>query len=130
MKKLFCVLVAVCLIPVCVCAEYAGKTDDELKADFKTIVAELVTRGIWVSDTIPAGLYIVGQSIPAGTYEFTPVEYDTVSIYPTVEDMATGYNRILYLIFDENETFTLTLSEGMVVNLGSTCAIKPFGFGW
>lgn len=127
MKKILCVLLILFVIPACVSAE---KTDDELKADFRSIVSELISRKIWVSDYIPAGLYIVGESIPAGSYELTATKHNNVSIYPTLEDMATGYNRILYLIYDEDEKFVLTLTEGLVVDLGCNCKISPLAFSW
>ena len=132
MKRFLCILL-ICLMITPALAEsidLSAMTDDELKSEFQVIVSELISRGIWISEKIHAGLYVVGESIPAGTYEFTPQKHDTVSIYPTINDMATGYNRILYLIFDENESFILTLSESMVIDLGSTCIIKPFGFSW
>ena len=132
MKRMLIVALIVCLIfPACCAAsDLTGMTDEELKAEFSAVVAELVSRGIWISDTIPAGLYIVGQSIPAGSYELTPLTNDTIEIFPTLEDMSSNHNRLMYLVFEENETFTLTLSDGMAFNLQSTCTIKPFGFSW
>ena len=130
MKRFFLTVIAVCLVPVCAFADYSSLSNDELKAEFNLIVSELVKRGIWLSDTLPGGLYIVGDSLPAGNYQLTAIKHDTVSIYPTIEDKQTGHNRILYLIFDDNETFTLTLKDGMVVDLGSPCTVKPFGFSW
>ena len=53
MKRLICTILILCLIPVCI---YAEKTDDELKEEFHIIVEELMSRGIWLSDTISNGL--------------------------------------------------------------------------
>ena len=130
MKRFLCVLLILCILPVCVFAEYTGKTDDELKADFRSIVSELISRKIWLSDSIPAGLYIVGESVPAGSYELTATQNGKVAIYPTLDDMATGHNRIIYILYSEGESFVLTLSDGLVIDLGCTCKISPLAFSW
>lgn len=130
MKRIICALLALCLISSVSIAEMSNKTDEELKNDFRSIVAELISRGIWGTDVINAGFYIVGQSIPNGTFELTPDKHGTIEIYPGLEQYSERKGRILYLIFEEGETFTITLSEGMTVDLESKCTIKPFSFSW
>ena len=130
MKRLICTILILCLLPVCVCAEYEGKTDEELKEDFITVVSELVKRGIWLSDTIPAGLYVVGISIPAGAYEFSPVKFCSVEMYASKEAFVNREKRIFFETYDEGNTFILTLDNEVYLNLGATCSIKPLGFSW
>ena len=130
MKRLLCVLLILCAVPVFALADYSGMSNEELKDEFNLIVAEMVSRGIWISEMLPAGLYVVGETIPAGNYELTPIKRGTVSIYLSVEDMAANHNRVLYLIYDESQPFTLTLIDGMVVDLENGCTVKPFGFSW
>ena len=130
MKRFACMLLTIILIPVMVCADFSGLSDDELKAQFYATLEELITRGIWANDTIPAGFYIVGQSIPAGSYELTPIKHDTIEIFPDMEHLTENKGRTMYLIFDEGETFIITLVDGMTVDLGTMCKIKPLDFKW
>lgn len=127
MKKILCVLLILCAIPACVSAE---KTDDELKKDFHAIVAELKSRGIWESDTIPNGLYIVGKSLPEGAFEFTTTVKGTVEVFPTYEDYSADHHRLKYEILKEGQTFILTLVDGMCIDLSCDCTIKPLGYSW
>ena len=130
MKRLLCAVLVLILLPVCAFADYSEMKDDELKTAFREIMGELISRGIWQSETIPAGFYVVGESIPAGNYELTPQKHSTVEIYPDMEHNASRNNRTMYLIFDEAETFVLSLVDGMTVELGATCNIKPLSFSW
>ena len=130
MKRVLCVALVLCLLPVCALSDYADMTDDDLKAEFRQIMGELFSRGIWVSDTIPAGFYIVGEAIPAGSYELTPTKHATVEVFPDMEHLTDNRGRTMYLIFNEGETFVLSLTDGMTVDLGATCNIKPLSFSW
>ena len=119
-----------CVLPACVFADYSSMSDDELKAEFKTIVAELLSRGIWDSDIIPAGFYIVGQSVPVGNYELTATKHGTIEIFPDMEHQTNNKGRTMYLIFDEGEKFIISLLDGMTVELDVSCSIKPVAFSW
>ena len=130
MKRLVCIILILCVLPVCVFAEYAGKTDDELKNDFALILEELRSRGIWASDTIPNGLYIVGKSLPEGAFEFTTTVKGTVEVFPTYEDYSGDHNRLKYEILKEGQTFILTLVDGMCIDLSCDCVIKPLAYSW
>ena len=130
MKRIVCALLILCLIPVVASAEYASMTDDELKTAFHEIMNEFLARGIWESDTIPAGFYIVGESVPAGSYQLTPTKHGTIAIFPDMEHLTAYRGRTMYLIFEEGETFVISLVDGMTIELDVTCAIRPVSFSW
>ena len=130
MKKLICLLLALCLLPAFVFAEYSEKTDEEIKADFRSLVDEMISRGIWMSDVLPAGIYVVGVSIPVGSYELIPQKYGTIQMYSSIDALKNHEKRILFDQIYEGEPYILTLTEGVCFNLESTCAIKPLAFSW
>ena len=130
MKRFLCVMLIVCILPFCALADYSAMSDDELKAEFKSIVTELLSRGIWESDILPAGVYIVGVSLPVGAYELTPSKRGTIEMYPDAESFKIEKNRFVFDILQENEPYVVTLIEGVCVNIECTCAIKPLAFSW
>lgn len=105
-------------------------TDDELKTAFFSIVEELTARGIWVSEKIPSGFYVVGKTLPVGNYEFTALKHGTIEIFPSLEDCEANTRRVKYQILDEGDGLILTLEENMTVDLSCECKIKPFSFAW
>ena len=127
MKRIICLLLTMCIIPVCALCE---KTDDELKAEFYALREEMIARGIWDSDTLPAGVYIVGVSIPVGSFEIVPTKHGTIQMYQDNESFKNKKNRFVYDILSENEPYAITLTEGVCVNLECPCSIKPLTFSW
>lgn len=72
MKKLFSVILLVCMIPVfAFAADLSDLSFDELIKLRDEINAEIVSRPEWKETEIPAGQWIVGEDIPAGSYSIS-----------------------------------------------------------
>ncbi len=130
MKRFFLCVLVMCLVPVMALTEYASLSDDELKDEFRRLYAEIISRGIWMSDTIPAGVYVAGESVPAGTYELIPSKTDTIQVYASADAWKNHERRILFVQIFESEPYVLTLTDGVVFDLGASCQIRPFGLSW
>ena len=77
MKKLICVLVIVCMIPLFVAAEeidISGLSFDQLVALKERINLALFESDEWQEVTVPQGVWIVGKDIPAGKWMITAVQ--------------------------------------------------------
>ena len=69
MKKLFSVILLVCMIPVFASAsDLKDLSFDELLALQKSVVAEIMSRPEWKEVTVPGGSWTVGVDIPEGAY--------------------------------------------------------------
>lgn len=95
MKQIICVLLILCLFPVCVTAEsidLSGLSFDELRELQTRISKELVTRPEWKEVPVPPGLYQVGVDIPAGNWDLRcgKAEYDGVHIVYGAKANASG----------------------------------------
>ena len=86
MKRLLCVLLILCAVPVFVFAEdidLSALSFDELRTLQTRISNELTTRPEWKNVTVPEGFYTIGVDIPAGKWEIRcgeKSEYGYVSI--------------------------------------------------
>ena len=56
--------------------DLASMTDDEILELLANVNAEIVSRGLPKSATLPQGSYIVGEDIPAGSYIYTCLAED------------------------------------------------------
>ena len=73
MKRLVCVLLILCLLPVIVFAEVdlSSMSFDELKSLQQKINEEIHSRPEWKSVEVPSGYYTVGKDIPSGDYSIS-----------------------------------------------------------
>lgn len=135
MKKLLSVVLILCLLIPAAIAEapvdVKSLTDDELKALYKDVKAELMERKLWDSSIIPAGLYQAGKSIPEGLYECVSKK-DSTYVY-----VYTSYEKFLKndwskkMTPDEGESFTISLYGDVCYFIDEECTIRPFtGFSW
>lgn len=84
MKKLICVLIAVCMIPVFAAAEdidLSGLSFDQLVALKERINLALFESDEWQEVTVPQGVWIVGKDIPAGKWTINAVQDETGITY-------------------------------------------------
>ncbi len=113
MKKLIVILLIVLLVPVVSIGEsllqkkLGDLTYEELLIINRNIQPRLFEKGALVNGVrVPAGVYNVGEDIPAGTYR---IEYN----------QQTGYDFCSFLAINEAEDFGFTTTLG----LGSTSEI-------
>lgn len=121
MKRFLCFLVMVILvIPSLACAEIDIKTlsTDELLSLKLLIIQELIDRGEVKSATVPAGEYIVGEDIPAGSYSMS-----TDQILVTV--VVNEYDG-MYVITPDNGIGKLVLKDGDKLQLTSTVILTKY----
>lgn len=107
MKKYLGLLLAVLLLlPVFANAEVDVKalSTDELLALRVSIVDELMARGEMKSANVPAGEYVVGEDIPAGSYSIT-----TDQILVTI---VIGDYDGMYVVSPDSPVGKLTLKAG------------------
>ena len=107
MKKILCsLLVILLLVPVFASAEVDVKmlSTEELIALRVSIVDELIARGEMKSANVPAGEYIVGEDIPAGSYSIT-----TNQILVTI---VIGDYDGMYVVSPDSPVGKITLKAG------------------
>ena len=107
MKKILCsLLVILLLVPVFASAEVDVKmlSTEELIALRVSIVDELMARGEMKSANVPAGEYIVGEDIPAGSYSIT-----TNQILVTI---VIGDYDGMYVVSPDSPVGKITLKAG------------------
>lgn len=119
MKKLAFVLILVLLFPVVACAEVdlSALTYAELLDLQSSINAEIVTREEFKQATVPAGSYIVGEDIPAGTYTLSLGEGSFMAIidvnnYDTVHSI-TSDSSVGKIVLSDNDT--VEISAGSIL---------------
>ena len=78
MKKLFCLLLVVCVIPVFSWAEtdLSSMSFDQLLDLRSALNAEIISRPEWKEVVVPAGTWIVGRDIPTGSYSVSSASGD------------------------------------------------------
>lgn len=74
MKKLFCLFLIICLVPVFAAAEtLSSMSYDELVELSQQITKEIMSRPEWKQVEVPAGVWNIGTDIPEGSYSVKPV---------------------------------------------------------
>lgn len=135
LRRTICVIltvVLVCLVFGAIAEEAAPSYDymknmtvDELNALAGQIGIELESRGIYASDSIPEGSYVVGRDIKAGNYEFFSYGKGTNAFGAAVDgwivikkdyDKATSdyasYDQHFFNERDYGQPFYVTLADG------------------
>lgn len=132
MKK----LLALILILVCVTSfaaaesiDLSGLSFDQLMELRNKLNAEIISRAEWKEVTVPAGTWIVGEDIPAGTYSITP---KNGGAYLRIRD--TSGDLLVYGgIRDANETIgKFKLGDGYTVEIedGTLVFAPPVSLGF
>ena len=126
-----CLLVCCLLIPAAQAdtIDLSGLSDEEVIELLDKINAELVSRGIEKSATLPAGKYVGGKDLPAGVYIITCKTDDDhhgiVWVSAAADDLNSQYPSILYehVSFNSEEQFRVTIEEGGILNLPFTATL-------
>ncbi len=121
---------ALCLMLLtgaCAAAEdvdLSALSDAQLTALYDRAAAEIVSRGIRRTATLPKGTYIAGEDLPAGRYVFTCLatgdDWGNVTVY---SERGSGKQLLWEVVAapedgEEPETFMVTLNEGDALRSG------------
>lgn len=121
MKRLLCALLIVSLfLPALAVAEVDVKalSTEELIALRLSIVQELMDRGEMKSATVPAGEYIVGEDIPAGSYSVTTDQILVTLIIGDYDGM--------YVVSPDSPIGKITLKAGDKIQVTSKVFLAKY----
>lgn len=134
MKKLLSVLLVLALLlPVAAFAEVdvAGMSDADLKALYKTVKEELMTRKLWDASILPAGVYQAGLNLPEGTYECISSEDNNVVKLYASYDAFLKDEQFEYFLPKKGDAFVIVLRGDVCYYIKKPCTVRPFvGFDW
>lgn len=125
MKKLISVFLLLCLLIGCAAADsidLSSMTFDQLVDLQKSISAEIVKRPEWKEVSVPAGNYIIGEDIPAGTYSIEGA--DALAV---IESTKPGSRMSeFYYMLDRGEVVgKVELTEGCSLRLNGAVIFRP-----
>ena len=129
MKKLICVMMILCFLPVLSVADtdISSMSFDELVTLSRSVAAEIMSRPEWKEVEVPSGQWIVGIDIPAGVYSVSPVRSScSFSCY----DQSGRLTESL-LCLSDSPIGRIELIEGWTVNLTNPVIFAPpLGLGF
>ncbi len=132
LRRFLCSLFVAMMIIPAVLAEkidLSSLTDDEIVELLTEVNAALVSRGIEKSATLPAGKYVAGKDLPAGSYiitcETNENHHGIVWVSAPTDDLNNQYPSVLYehVSFNEKEQFRISLEDGGILNLPFTATL-------
>lgn len=132
MKKLLSVILLVCMIPVCAGAvSLSDLSFDELVELRNQINAEIVARPEWKQTEIPAGEWVVGEDIPAGSYSISVTgKQSLVQIWEKAVNDYTG-GGLLFNQIIKDKYGKIKLKEGWIFTLTKPVILsKPESLGF
>ena len=98
-------------------------TDDEVIVLLGKVNEEIVRRGIAKSADLPAGKYVGGRDLPAGSYIITcktdEKHHGIIWVSAAADDLDNQYPSILYdhVGFSSEEQYRVSIEEGGILNL-------------
>lgn len=108
--------------------DLSAMTIDELKALNQSVVSEIMTRKDFTQVRVPAGIYKVGEDIPAGTYTLLCDEDYTMI---TVKDSKGNYTSKMYAIEQHEQIGRLELLSGESIEIQFSVVFMPYvGLGF
>ena len=132
MKKLICIILILCL-PVIAVAEtdLTSMSYDALVNLQRSLTTEIMSRPEWKSVTVPAGTWLIGTDIPAGSYSLSSKRAGVVVWRRAIDDYSDNglyYNEI---IREDEPCGKIILTKGMVlVNSGEVVFSPPLSLGF
>jgi hypothetical protein len=126
MKKIIILFAAVCMIvPAIACADIdlSAMSFDELIELKAQIIAEIMSRDDFKEITVPAGKYVVGEDIPAGTY--------TISCSKYMSSICVNEFEAMYMVTQDSPVGRIKLKNGDAVELTSAVIFQKYaGLGF
>lgn len=132
MKKLFVVLLALALLCASSVAEgidLSGMSFDELVALRQQVDQAIMQSDGWQEVEVPAGVYTIGEDIPAGRWSVSASSYlVTFTLYPEKSDYTNQtYNFITTSAIQSGDSYTLECSDGNCLEIGGGSMIfRPY----
>ncbi len=91
----------------------AHMTDDEVVALLSQVQQEIADRHIEKSAKVPAGSYLVGEDVPAGTYTvYCKYDGDWWADIYVIADAGNGDTLVDYTVFAANADYASFKGEG------------------
>jgi len=124
MKKILSLILALCLMPILALAENLNEfTFDQLLILQDMITAEIISRPEWKEVEVPAGEWIVGEDIPAGTYSIScKQDFAAVDIY---KSKGSSRSDKSYMLTKYKYVGKTELMTGNVVHLSGPVTFAP-----
>ena len=134
MKRFMCaLLVLVCMVSFALAenVDFSSMNYDELILLQKNLVKEIMSRPEWKEVKVPAGAWVVGEDIPAGTYGIsTNSALATLTVYKNENKEITDLEG-MHVISSDESLGKLVLKDGWVVEITSEVVFTPpFSLGF
>ena len=121
MKKIIAAIVVLVLFTGIAYAETVnlkGMSSEELIRLQTSILQELMDRGEVRSATIPAGIYTIGDDIPAGSY--------SISTKQIMASIAINEYEQLFIVTPDDGVGKITLKDGDVFECSTTVVLTKY----
>ena len=125
MKKLFCLIMVLCLIPIVALsdADLSSMSYEELLKLRSKIELEIMSRPEWKEVEVPAGEWRVGVDIPAGVYSFSVADEYCCSFKVYTDSSKKRYD---FIVLSENSSYgRYVLEEGMILDITRHVIFAP-----
>lgn len=131
MKKLAAILLALFVICAAACAEgidLSGMSFDDLLALRQRVDEAIWNSDGWQSVTVPGGVYVIGEDIPAGRWSVAADGlFSSLTLYPSKADYtAQEYNYITMQALTEDQTYTLECADGNCIEINGGLVFTPY----
>ena len=129
MKKLICVLLLVCMTTFAAAEsmDLSGLSFDDLVKLRDQVNAEIISRPEWKEVNVPAGTWIVGKDIPAGSYSIKSEKGKVhVAVWRKAIDDYSD-NGLVYneLIDPDSPLGKIELQDGWILDIGKPVVFTP-----
>ena len=122
MKKLICMLLVMCLLPVVgLCdVDLSSMSYDELVTLSQQITVEIMSRPEWKEVSVPTGTWEIGTDIPAGMYSIRTTSKKATIWYTK----KSGIRDYIY-VYPEEPLGKIELLEGTTLEINTEVIISP-----
>ena len=128
MKKLasFCIMILLMFSFSSAESIFSPFSYDELILLSQALNAEIVSRPEWEGTTIPAGQWVIGKDIPAGTYSIRTDKLVGVTVWRKEVQNFTNGGMVFNELIDENNPYgKLKLETGWILEISLPITLAP-----
>ena len=136
MKRFLAIMVLVLMVVSSAAAEdidLSGLSFDQLIQLQSRITMEIMQRDEWQEVTVPAGVYVIGKDIPAGSWsvEMACKGSCEVLLYPNKEESENEFGFSLFDVvlseyIEKTTVGKLDLKNGNILVLSGDTIFRPF----
>jgi len=129
MKKLVTLILALALIlaPAAMAEiDLSGMSFDELVALQKQVISAIMQTDEWQEAELPVGMYVIGEDIPAGQWDFSCENgMVMIKVWKSVDEYTQNGDKIWLNAISANagEKSTALFSDGQVIQLFFNSAV-------